>query len=173
MHNAVLRRARTDDRGDIISSWLIKVTLGLAIAGVLLFDVISITSTRLSVHDTARGAAREAADASGKTRDPATAYTAAQTFATELNALNQVDPATFALAEDGSVRLSLERTAPTLVVSSTALASVSAASRTWSAHSREKPSTKRPSATLPGSAPRSARSTACLAFATVASGTRN
>ena len=106
----------TYDRGDIISSWLIKVTLGLAIAGVLLFDVISITSTRLSVHDTARGAARDAADASGKTRDPATAYTAAQTFATELNALNQVDPATFALAEDGSVRLSLERTAPTLVV---------------------------------------------------------
>ena len=63
MENCVRRLVRTDDRGDIIGSWLIRVTLGLAVAGVVLFDAISIGSAKISLQDTAQGAAREAVDA--------------------------------------------------------------------------------------------------------------
>lgn len=111
-----LTHARNDDRGDVISSWLIKVTLGLAVAGVVLFDAISIGSATISLQDTAQGAAREAVDADEVHHDPAAAYTAAQQYATEQNALNRVDPATMTMSDDGSVTLSVQRTAPTLVV---------------------------------------------------------
>ena len=116
MENCVRRLLRTDDRGDIIGSWLIRVTLGLAVAGVVLFDAISIGSAKISLQDTAQGAAREAVDATAVSSDAATAFTAAQTFATEQNELNHVDPAAVVLAGDGSVTISVERTAPTLVV---------------------------------------------------------
>ena len=116
MESCVLRRVRTEDRGDIIGSWLIRVTLGLAVAGVVLFDAISIGAASMSLQDTAQGAAREAVEASETTRDPAAAYAAAQAYALEQNALNHVDPADLVVAEDGSVTVSVERTAPTLVV---------------------------------------------------------
>jgi len=111
-----LRHAWTDDRGDIIGSWLIRVTLGLAVAGVALFDAISIGSAAISLQDTAQGAAREAVEASQVHHDRAAAYSAAQQYATEQNVLNHVDPATLTMADDGSVTLSVQRTAPTLVV---------------------------------------------------------
>lgn len=116
MESSVLHRVRTEDRGDIIGSWLLRVTVSLALAGVVLFDAISIGSAKISLQDTAQGAAREAVDATDDVRDPATAFAAAQAFATEQNTLNQVDPATLVLAEDGSVTVSVGRTAPTLVV---------------------------------------------------------
>jgi hypothetical protein len=116
VESTVLRRVRTEDRGDIIGSWLVRVTLGLAVAGVVLFDAISIGSAKISLQDTAQGAAREAVDATEAGADPAAAYAAAQTYATEQNALNHVDPADLVLAEDGSVTVEVGRTAPTLVV---------------------------------------------------------
>jgi hypothetical protein len=116
VESTVLRRVRTEDRGDIIGSWLVRVTLGLAVAGVVLFDAISIGSAKISLQDTAQGAAREAVDATEAGADPAAAYAAAQTYATEQNALNHVDPADLVVGEDGSVTLEVGRTAPTLVV---------------------------------------------------------
>lgn len=109
-------RAGTDDRGDVIGSWLIRITLGLAVAGVVLFDAASIGTAAISLQDTAQGAAREAADAAETSRDPAVLYGAAQQFASEQNVLNTVDPASLVVGADGSVTLTVDRTAPTLVV---------------------------------------------------------
>ncbi len=109
-------RAGTDDRGDVIGSWLIRITLGLAVAGVVLFDAASIGTAAISLQDTAQGAAREAADAVETSRDPAVVHGAAQQFATEQNVLNTVDPASLVVGADGSVTVTVGRTAPTLVV---------------------------------------------------------
>jgi len=116
VETSALRRIRTDDRGDIIGSWLIRVTLALAVAGVVLFDAISIGSAKMSLQDTAQGAARAGVEAVETLRDPAAAYAAAQTYASEQNTLNHVDPAALVVADDGSVTVSVQRTAPTLVV---------------------------------------------------------
>jgi len=116
VESSVLCRIRTEDRGDIIGSWLIRVSLGLAVAGLVLFDAISIGSAKMSLQDTAQAAARKAVDAIEGTRDPAAAYAAAQTYASEQNALNHVDPAALVVDDDGSVTVSVQRTAPTLVV---------------------------------------------------------
>jgi hypothetical protein len=116
VESSVRQRVASEDRGDIIGSWLVKVTLTLAVAGVVLFDAISIGVASVSLQDTAQAAAREAVDATEDVRDPAVAYTAAHDHAVEQNPLNQVDPASVRIGEDGSVTVSVERTAPTLVV---------------------------------------------------------
>lgn len=112
----MLRHVLAEDRGDIIGSWLIRLTVSLAIAGIVLFDAISIGTAKISLQDTAQGAAREAVDAVESSLDPAAAYAAATAYATEQNTLNHVDPAGLVVAQDGSVTVSVGRTAPTLVV---------------------------------------------------------
>lgn len=111
-----LRAPAADDRGDVIGSWLIRLTLGLAVAGVVLFDAISIGAATITLQDTAQGAARQAVEAGEVSQDPVAAYSAAKGYAIEQNPLNHVDPTTMRMGQDGSVTLSVARTAPTLVV---------------------------------------------------------
>lgn len=105
------------DHGGIISGWLVKLAVSLAVVGVLLFDAVSIGSTAVGLTDTAVAAARDAADAAEGTGDPGLAYPAALATAVEQNPLNEVDPAGVALLPDGSAVVTVRRTAPTLVVS--------------------------------------------------------
>lgn len=104
------------DHGGIITGWLVKLTVVLGVAGLVLFDAVSIGSTAIGVSDTAVAAARDAADAVDTSGDVRRAYPAAATTAVEQNALNVVDPATVLVAPDGSATVTVERTAPTLVV---------------------------------------------------------
>lgn len=104
------------DHGGIIASWLIKVSLLLGVAGLVLFDAVSIGSAAIGVADTAAAAARDAAEAVETGGDARLAYPTAVTTAREQNALNEVDPATVTVGPDGSATVTVERTAPTLVV---------------------------------------------------------
>jgi hypothetical protein len=111
--------ARTPDpeHGGIISGWLVKLAVSLAVLGVVLFDAVSIGSTAVGLTDTAVAAARDAAEAVEGSGDPARAYPAALATAVEQNPLNEVDPTSVGLLPDGSAVVTVERTAPTLVVS--------------------------------------------------------
>lgn len=104
------------DAGDIIGSWLIKVTLILAVLGVISFDAISVLSTNVTLEDTAFGSARAATDATEQNRNVQLAYDRAQAFASEQNPLNTVDPTSVQFGEQGSVTVTVTRTASTLVL---------------------------------------------------------
>jgi len=104
------------DAGDIIGSWLIKVTLILAVLGVFAFDGISVLSTNVTLEDTAFGSARAATYATGQHRNVQLAYDRAQSFASAQNPLNTVDPTSVRFGENGSVTVTLTRTASTLVL---------------------------------------------------------
>jgi len=108
-------RDRGDD-GDIIGSWLIKVALTLAVLGVIAFDGISVLSTNVTLEDTAFGSARAATDATQDNRNVQLAYDRAQAFASEQNLLNTVDPTSVRFGADGSVTVTVTRTATTLVL---------------------------------------------------------
>lgn len=105
-----------DDSGGIVLGWLTKLVVVMALVGVLLFDGLSITTSRLSIEDQGFLAAREASSEWQRSGDVQLAYDAAVTAAIEANALNEVPPAAFAAAPDGTVDLDIRREAATLVV---------------------------------------------------------
>lgn len=108
--------AAAADRGDIVLSWLVKVTIVLAVLGVAAFDAISIGITRLSVQDQGDTAARAASETWSRTRDAGESYRAAQAAAVEANPLNVVLASSFRIEPDGTARFTIERRASTLVV---------------------------------------------------------
>ena len=119
---AILRRARTrqggslngrrsDQRGDIIASWLFQVVAFLAVLGFVAYEIISIGVTMVALDDNAREVARAARDA----------------YRAELS-LDQAEDAAEAVAEqhqaaivgleedDGELTVTLQKQAPTLLV---------------------------------------------------------
>ncbi len=114
MASSDLRTVATD-RGDIVMGWLVKVTVVLALIGVVAFDAISIGTTRLSVEDQGNVAARTASENWQRTHDANDALAAASQAATEQNPLNVVVPSTFRVDLDGTAHFTMEREASTLV----------------------------------------------------------
>lgn len=104
------------DRGDIVLGWLTRVTLALTLLGVVAYDGISVGVARLSVEDTASAASRAAGAEWRTSRDVQRAYDAAVTHALEEDPHSFLPVDTFRVEADGSVRLSVERTAQTLVL---------------------------------------------------------
>lgn len=104
------------DTGDVIVSWLVRLVVVLATVGVLIFDALSVGSSRLSIEDHAATAARAAADSWAATHNKQTAFTSAWESATQADAGNQADPKSFLIDPDGQAHVSLSREAPTLVV---------------------------------------------------------
>ncbi len=104
------------DRGDIVLGWLVRVTVGLAVLGLAVFDGLSIGSSRLAVQDTGVSAARVAARAWDEGHDVQRAYAAATAAAREDDPHNEVPPASFRITADGGISLLVRREAPTVVV---------------------------------------------------------
>ena len=104
------------ERGDIVTGWLTKITLVLAVAGLGLFDAISIGTTAVSLSDQGSYAAREASERWQETENVQAAYDAAVQAATEQNADNVVSPKTFSIDPDNTVHLTVSRTATTIVL---------------------------------------------------------
>ena len=102
-----------EDRGDIVLGWLTKLTVVLALVGLVSFDAISLGVGRLRAEDSAAAAARAAVGAWRDTRDVQRAYEAAlaQTRPEE-----SIAPTSFSVAPDGAVTLTLQHTVTTLVV---------------------------------------------------------
>lgn len=104
----------TSDRGDIVLGWLTKLVVTLSLLGVVGFDLISLASTRFQAEDHAQSAVRAAAGAWNGPASLQAAYDAA--VAEVVVHGDTIDPSSFSVAPDGTVRLTLLRTAPTLVL---------------------------------------------------------
>ena len=104
------------ERGDIVLTWLTKLAVIFGLAGIVLFDAISVGVTTSSVADQGSYAAREASETWGATKDLQKAYQTASSVAAERDSLNTVDPKSFTVEADGTVHLKISRTATTLVL---------------------------------------------------------
>jgi hypothetical protein len=108
--------SRDNERGDIVLSWLTKLVVIFGLAGIALFDGISIGVTHSSVADQGAFAAREASETWNATRDLQKAFITASAVAAERDPLNVVDAKTFQVEPDGTVHLKISRNATTLVL---------------------------------------------------------
>ena len=102
------------DRGDIVLGWLTKLTLTLAVLGLIGFDLVSLATARLAAEDHAQDAARAASSTYRDGRNLQAAYDAAAAEALQHG--DTVEASTFTIAPDGAVTLTLHRTAATLLV---------------------------------------------------------
>lgn len=102
------------DRGDIVLGWLTKLVVVLAVLGVIGFDLISLGTARFQAEDHAQTAVRAASSSYASGRDLQQAYDAALAEVVEHG--DTIDPQTFTIGPDGTVTLTLHRTAPTMLV---------------------------------------------------------
>jgi hypothetical protein len=102
------------DRGDIVLGWLTKLVGTLAVLGVIGFDAVSLGAARFSAEDSAQTAARAASSAYSAPADLQKAYEAAYASAAEKG--DTIAPGDFTIAPDGRVTLTLQRTAPTMLL---------------------------------------------------------
>jgi hypothetical protein len=116
--SARLRAARgcTCDRGDIVLGWLTRIVVVLGLAGIGLFDAISIGTTAVNLSDQGSYAAREASEVWQSTHSVQKAYDAAVEVATEQNPTNSIDTGSFRISEDNTVHLRIRREATTLIL---------------------------------------------------------
>ncbi len=105
-----------DDRGGIVIGWLTKLTVALALAGIVLFDAISVGTTRATVADDGSYAAHQAADTWADTKDLQQTFNSATAAALEQNPQNVVSTKGFTVDPDGTVHLVISRTAHTMVL---------------------------------------------------------
>jgi hypothetical protein len=103
-----------NDRGDIVLGWLTKLVATLAVLGVIGFDLISLGTARFQAEDHAQAAVRAANDAYQGSTNVQAAYDAALAEVVEHG--DTIDPQTFSIGPDGTITLTLHRTAPTMVV---------------------------------------------------------
>ena len=104
------------DRGGIVLGWLTKLTVFLAIAGILLFDAISVGSTKATLADQAALSARSASEMWQQSKDVRKSFAEAQREAAEQNPSNVVLSKGFRIDSDGTVHVVLRREASTLVL---------------------------------------------------------
>jgi len=111
----VFGRARGEsDRGDVILGWLTKIVVFSAVIGVIGFDAISISTSRLGAEDDANAAASAASDTWQETHKLQLAYDAAAEVAQQHG--ETVPPRSLTIGADGTVHLTVVRTATTLLV---------------------------------------------------------
>src|SRR4051794_38740883 len=110
------RLARGSERGDALMGWLVKISVVLGLCGIALFDAISIGSTSVTIADQGSYAARAASDVWLQSKNLQQTYDAAVTAAQEQNPANSVATKDFRVDEDGTVHLTVGRTASTIVV---------------------------------------------------------
>lgn len=103
------------ERGDVVLGWLTRIVIVLSLLGVIGFDAISVAVAAMTAQDDAAQAAQlasEAYKARGGTVQKA--YDAAEAFA-EGNG-ETVAAQSFVVDPGGTVHLTLEKTATTLVL---------------------------------------------------------
>ena len=103
-----------NDRGGVIVGYFTKIALTLAIFAIVCFDAVSVGVARISIEDTARGAATVAAEAWNSSKNIDFAYQAASDYAEEHGAT--ADPKSFVVDEQGTVTVSVAKEATTLLL---------------------------------------------------------
>jgi hypothetical protein len=102
------------DRGDIVLGWLTRLTVVLALVGLVGFDLVALGVGRLKAEDRAQEAARAAVQSWQQGKDVQKAYEAALASTERLE--DTIAPTSFTIAPDGAVTLTVEHTAATLLV---------------------------------------------------------
>src|SRR3954468_19381752 len=105
-----------DDRGDIILGWLTRIAVFFGLAGLVLFDAISIGTTAMNVSDQGSVAAHDASEVWMSTKNVQLAYNAAVESAAKQDPSDVISTRDFKVDPDGTVHLTVSRTATTLVV---------------------------------------------------------
>lgn len=116
LRRALDRRLRSGvaDRGDIVLGWLSRVVVGVAVAGVLVFEVIALVTARVQGTDVANQVAMEASEAYLAKGSLKAAYAAADAEAVKHAA--EIVPESLTAQKDGRIKLRLRRTATTLLL---------------------------------------------------------
>jgi hypothetical protein len=102
------------DAGYLVSGWVIKLTLFLAVVGVAGFDVISIVAGHINAEDDAQSAATAASSTWSSTHNVQQAYAAAVASITTSG--EKVLTKDFSIDADGTVHLLVQRHIHTIVV---------------------------------------------------------
>ena len=97
-------------------SWLLKLAITLSLCALPVYDAMSITSTMGAVAEVGAFSAHAAATQWQENNDVQDAYDAAVVAAAEKNPQDRVNPKDFRIEPDGTVHLSIERTAKTILV---------------------------------------------------------
>jgi hypothetical protein len=109
-------RSTAPERGDVLLSWLTKIVVVFGLAGIVIFDAVSVGVTTSSVTDQGALAARAASETWQETKNLQRAYETALARALESNPSNVVDARTFRVEDDDTVHLTISREADTLVL---------------------------------------------------------
>lgn len=106
---------RSGEAGDIVLSWLVKLTVVLSLLGIVAHDGISVMTASFAADDTAQTAAVDATQYwRDSHHDPAGLLAAATS---ELDPKTySVDPSQVVANQDGTVTVTVHRTARTLVL---------------------------------------------------------
>ncbi len=102
------------DAGSIVLGWLTKLTLTLAVVGLVGFEVLSIVVTHVTLRDVGTTAADAALTDFRERHDGQTSYEAAAAYAESQGAT--IPKRSFILNADGSVSFELRKTATTIVL---------------------------------------------------------
>jgi hypothetical protein len=106
-------RLRADDSGSIVFGWLGRLTLTLTLLGVICFEVLSIVVTRVGLDDVGQTAGDRALTVYAETRNPTSAYLAADQYAASEGAT--LVKKSFTVSDDAT-SFKLKKTAPTLLL---------------------------------------------------------
>lgn len=109
----VQARLRGNDAGSIVFGWLGRVTLTLALVGLIGFEVLSIAITQVGIADTGVAAGDRALSVYADTQDPNAAYVAADEYVTEQGAV--LVKKSFRISPEW-VTFEIRKTAPTIVL---------------------------------------------------------
>lgn len=102
---------RHDERGEIITGWLLRILLTVAVLGLVIYEVLAVVVSTVALDDNAREVARAARDAYRVEQSVDDATEVAQ----EVADLHDADVT--ALEEDGEdLVITLDQQAPTLLV---------------------------------------------------------
>ncbi|HVF21286.1 MAG TPA: hypothetical protein VNA14_13750 [Mycobacteriales bacterium] len=104
----------SEDRGDIILGWFTKIAIILAVVGVFGFEATSIGVAHVQTQDLAKAAAREGSREWQKSKDVQRAYQVADAVAAAKN--GSIDPLNFIVANDGSVTVTVEKEASSVLL---------------------------------------------------------
>jgi hypothetical protein len=106
-------RLRADDSGSIVFGWLGRLALILTLLGVLCFEVLSIVVTRVGLEDVGQTAGDRALTVYAETKNPTSAYLAADQYAASQGAT--LVRKSFTVSDDAA-SFKLQKTAPTLLL---------------------------------------------------------
>ena len=106
-------RLRADDSGSIVFGWLGRLSLTLAVIGLICFEVLSILVTRVGLEDVGQTAGDRALTVFSESRNPTSAYLAADQYASSQGA--SLVKKSFTISDE-AVSFDLQKTAPTLLL---------------------------------------------------------